>query len=78
MKNPFKKDDENKSLFRKGARVRVRNESEIMAILDETGCTGGLPFMPEMRQFCGGIYTVDSCVNRILIEGIGIRGLRDV
>jgi hypothetical protein len=39
--------------LRVGELVEVRSESEILATLDEKGELEALPFMPEMRQFCG-------------------------
>lgn len=41
------------SRFRAGELVEVRSKEEILATLDERGCVDGLPFMPEMLQFCG-------------------------
>lgn len=39
--------------LRAGELVEVRTEAEILATLDEKGELDSLPFMPEMRQFCG-------------------------
>lgn len=36
-----------------GELVEVRSAAEILATLDEKGELEGLPFMPEMMQFCG-------------------------
>jgi hypothetical protein len=33
--------------------VEVRSREEILATLDENGDLEGLPFMPEMLDFCG-------------------------
>jgi hypothetical protein len=44
--------------LRTGELVEVRSESEILATLDEKGELDSLPFMPEMRQFCGKRYRV--------------------
>ncbi len=41
------------SRFRAGDWVIVRNEAEILSTLDDRGCVDGLPFMPEMLQYCG-------------------------
>jgi hypothetical protein len=38
---------------RSGDWVEVRSKEEILATLDERGCVDGMPFMPEMLQFCG-------------------------
>jgi hypothetical protein len=67
-----------KARVRSGILVRIRDEEEILIKLDESGCLDGLPFMPEMRQYCGGVFKVLQCVNRILIEGHSVRGFRDV
>jgi hypothetical protein len=38
---------------RRGDWVEVRSKEEVLATLDERGCLDGMPFMPEMLQFCG-------------------------
>jgi hypothetical protein len=40
--------------------VEVRSRDEILATLDEHGRLEGLPFMPEMLQFCGRRFRVQS------------------
>jgi hypothetical protein len=40
--------------------VEVRGEDEILRTLDEDGKVDGLPFMPEMRAFCGRRFRVRS------------------
>jgi hypothetical protein len=44
--------------LRAGELVEVRSEAEILATLDEKGEFESLPFMPEMRQFCGRRFRV--------------------
>jgi hypothetical protein len=44
--------------LRIGELVEVRSEREILATLDEHGRLDALPFMPEMRQFCGRRFRV--------------------
>ena len=44
--------------LRVGELVEVRSEDEILATLDERGELEGLPFMPEMLQFCGRRFRV--------------------
>jgi hypothetical protein len=44
--------------LRTGDVVEVRREAEIFATLDENGELDGLPFMPEMLQFCGQRFRV--------------------
>ena len=48
------------SRLRAGDVVEVRPAEEILATLDEHGKLDGLPFMPEMLQFCGRRYRVQS------------------
>src|SRR4051812_24212557 len=36
----------------------VRSKDEILRTLDEKGCIAGMPFMPEMFQFCGRRFKV--------------------
>ena len=44
--------------FRAGDWVRVRSPENILQTLDKDGCLDGLPFMPEMLQFCGRRFRV--------------------
>ena len=46
--------------LRAGELVEVLGEDEILATLDERGELDGLPFMPEMLQFCGRRFRVAS------------------
>jgi len=39
--------------FRTGDWVEVRSKEEILKTLDKRGLLGGMPFMPEMFEFCG-------------------------
>src|ERR1700712_4501119 len=44
----------NAALFlRAGEWVEVRSKAEIFATLDKQGRLDGLPFMPQMLQYCG-------------------------
>ena len=43
-----------------GALVEVRSQAEILGTLDTNGCLDGLPFMPEMLQFCGRRFRVNK------------------
>jgi hypothetical protein len=54
-----------------GDRVRVKSKEEIVKTLDESGKNRGLSFDPEMARFCGGVFTVRSCVTRIIDEPTG-------
>src|SRR5262249_35222364 len=44
--------------LRAGDLVEVRSEPEILATLDAEGRLDGLPFMPEMLQYCGQRFRV--------------------
>jgi len=67
--------------------VEVRTLSDVLASLDEAGCYEGLPFMPEMAQFCGKRYrigavahktcdTVHNTGGRRLQNAVHLEGLR--
>ncbi len=43
-----------------GDLVEVRNEEEILATIDEQGALDGMPFMPEMLEYCGKRFRVDK------------------
>ncbi|MEM3765624.1 MAG: hypothetical protein QXU46_01200 [Candidatus Bathyarchaeia archaeon] len=64
--------------LRPGDIVEVRGENEIGKTLDENNCLDGLPFMPEMRKYCGGRFEVLNCVNRMFVEGVGNRTVKNV
>jgi hypothetical protein len=44
--------------FRVGGWVQVRSQAEILATLDDRGCLDGLPFMPQMVDYCGKRFRV--------------------
>ena len=48
------------SRFRTGDLVEIRSKEEILATLDQHGCMDGMPFMPEMLQFCGKRFRVSA------------------
>jgi hypothetical protein len=52
------------SRFRVGDLVEVRGKEEILATLDEDGCVEGMPFMPEMLQFCGNRFRVGAVAHK--------------
>jgi hypothetical protein len=54
----------------------VTGEGEILATLDERGTLEGLPFMPEMRQFCGQRFQVKSRADRTVVEKLSVRRMR--
>jgi hypothetical protein len=51
--------------LRRGELVEVKSPAEILATLDARSTTQALPFMPEMLQFCGQRFVVDSRADRI-------------
>ena len=50
--------------YRVGDWVQVRTAEEILSTLDENGFVGGLPFMPEMLQYCGRKYRVSKSAHK--------------
>lgn len=52
------------SQFRAGDLVEVRSKEEILATLDRHGCRDGMPFMPEMLQFCGQRFHVSAVAHK--------------
>ena len=52
------------SRFRAGDLVVVRSKEEILATLDQDGCIGGMPFMPEMLQYCGQGFRVSAVAHK--------------
>lgn len=55
----------------------MRSEGEILATLDQDGKLEGLPFTAEMWQFCGRQFTVRTRINRVHIDGTGVRDIRN-
>lgn len=54
--------------FRAGDRVVVRSPEEILATLDSDGALGGLPFMPEMLDWCGKPFRVQRRVVKTCVD----------
>jgi hypothetical protein len=52
-----------------GDLVEVRSPAEIIASLDVDGKLEGLPFMPEMLNFCGKRYRVSRRAEKVCQEG---------
>src|SRR5262249_24267805 len=44
--------------LRAGDLVEVRNKDDILRTLDKEGCLDGLPFMPQMFQYCGQRFRI--------------------
>ncbi len=63
--------------LRPGEWVEVRSEAEILATLDFAGTLEALPFMPEMRQFCGRRLRVRARADRTSMAKLGIRAMDD-
>lgn len=61
----------------KGDWVRVRPLEAIRATLDAQEALEFLPFMPEMRRFCGGEFQVNFRLEKTCVEGLGARLLPD-
>ena len=61
--------------LRPGEWIEVRSEAEILATLDPAGTLDALPFMPEMRQFCGRRLQVRARADRTSMGKLGIRAM---
>jgi hypothetical protein len=61
----------------RGEWVEVLGEAEILATLDDGGMLEALPFMPEMRGFCGRRFRVSARAERTSIERLSIRRMND-
>jgi len=55
--------------FRPGDWVEVRPLPEILATLDASGTVEGLPFMPEMVQYCGRRFQVYRRAEKVFLDG---------
>jgi hypothetical protein len=58
--------------FRSGDLVMVRTAEEIFRSLDGNGTLDGLPFMPEMLEFCGKSYRVSDRVVQATMDALGV------
>jgi hypothetical protein len=65
--------------FRVGEWVEVRSADEVLATLDEHGSLDGLPFMPEMLQYCGRKFRVYKSAHKTCdtIRDYNIRRMED-
>src|SRR5436190_24195064 len=59
---------ENGVPFNSGAIVEVRSADEIAKTLDANGTLEGVPFMEEMRRFCGRRFRVFKRADKICVE----------
>jgi hypothetical protein len=64
------------SEFRAGDRVRVKSKAEILKTLDESGQLEGLPFMPEMSEFCEKEFRVFKRSHKTCDPPNGLGGRR--
>jgi hypothetical protein len=73
--------------FRAGDWVQVRSAEAILSTLDANHCLDGLPFMPEMLQYCGRQFrvfksahktcdTIQSFTIRRMADAVHLEGLR--
>ena len=73
--------------LRAGEWVEVRNAQQILATLDANRCLDGLPFMPEMLQYCGKRFrvykaahktcdTIETYTIRRMSSAVHLEGLR--
>ncbi len=60
------------SRLRPGDWVEVRSADEILHGLDTTGTLDGLPFMPEMVEFCGKRFRVFQRVVQAVVDGASL------
>src|SRR5262245_50958674 len=66
-----------RSQLRIGNIVEVRSKEEILATLDNRGAVDGLPFMPEMLQYCGKRFRVYKRAHKAC-DTIGKTGSRQM
>jgi hypothetical protein len=66
-------------MLRAGDWVEVRQKSEILATLDENGRLDGLPFMPQMFDYCGQRLQVSAQAHKTCdtVNRTGGRRMRD-
>jgi hypothetical protein len=63
--------------LRLGEWVEVRSEAEILATLDAHGTLDALPFMPEMKKFCGRQFRVRARADRTSMAKLWMRTMND-
>ena len=73
----FLSSDIQKTRFFPGDLVMVRPLDEILATLDEKGTLGKLPFMPEMREFCGRQFRVSRRAFKTCVDDTEMRQIDD-
>lgn len=60
--------------LRAGELVEVRSREDILGTLDKNGCLDGLPFMPEMIDYCGKQLLVFKRAHKTCDPALGIVG----
>src|SRR5215467_3474280 len=60
--------------LRAGEWIQVRSKEEILGTLDSDGRLDGLPFMPEMLQYCGRTLQVAKRAHKTCDPAVGIGG----
>ena len=73
----FLASDRQQTKFFPGDLVKVRSLDEILATLDEKGTLGKLPFMPEMREFCGRQFRVSRRAFKTCVDDTEMRQIDD-
>jgi hypothetical protein len=68
---------DNPRLTEPGSLVRIKSEKEIVATLGPDGTLDRLPFMPEMRKYCGRIFRVYKPATTSCVDTIGARRIDD-
>jgi hypothetical protein len=65
--------------LRAGDWVEVKGSEQILATLDSRQCVSGLPFMPEMLQYCGKRFRVFKTAHKTadVIEAFSIRRMEN-
>ena len=55
--------------------AKVRSKAEILATLDRNGRLDGMPFMPEMFEYCGKVLRVSKKAHKTcdFVNRTGIR-----
>jgi hypothetical protein len=64
------------SALKVGDWVEIRSKEEILRTLDADGTLGGMPFMPEMFQFCGKKFQVHKRAHKTCDTVFPVRGRR--
>lgn len=59
-----------------GELVEIRSKEEILSTLDKNACLDGMPFMPEMFQYCGMQFRVFKRAHKTCDTVFPVRGRR--